>query len=228
MARLASDHLRSEASARRYRRKIPADVEDGEMLVVNGAASGVQAVRARDPQDVHLEQVYSRARMRSSTGPRLSAQEIALARTRSSVGATTCPVPDSAGGHRRTPESGSRSRSDHPPHYVGRTFISERGIRQLGVKLKHNPFGLVTGKRSSSSTIIVRGIRASEVRCCARRCARSQMRIAPRRGTVLSASTRRSRQLLAAQMGDGNDRLHQADSLAFSDEGLYRALGSDG
>jgi amidophosphoribosyltransferase len=121
-------------------------------------------------------------------------------------------------------------------HYVGRTFIEpEQRIRQLGVKLKHNPTPSVSveGKRIVLiDDSIVRGTTSTKIiRMMRERGAREvHMRIACppiKYPDFYGIDTPDIDTLLAANHDvEGMRRLLECDSLAFlSVDGTYRALG---
>ncbi len=121
-------------------------------------------------------------------------------------------------------------------HYVGRTFIEpEQRIRQLGVKLKHNPTpsALITGKRIVLiDDSIVRGTTSTKIVSMMREHGAREvhMRIACppiKHPDYYGIDTPDTDALLAANHDlEGMRRILGCDSLAFlSVEGTYRALG---
>ncbi len=120
-------------------------------------------------------------------------------------------------------------------HYVGRTFIEPtQGIRQLGVKLKHNANrAQLKGKRVVLvDDSIVRGTTSLKIVEMVREAGATEvhMRIASPPTThscFYGVDTPERSKLLAAQMGLEDMRAHiGVDSLAFiSIDGLYRAMG---
>ncbi len=122
-------------------------------------------------------------------------------------------------------------------HYVGRTFIQPgQGIRDLGVKLKHNANrGVIEGQRIVLiDDSIVRGTTSLKIVQMMRDAGAKEvhMRIASpptRNPCFYGVDTPDRSKLLAAQMDIERMRSFiKADSLAFiSIDGLYRALGED-
>jgi amidophosphoribosyltransferase len=120
-------------------------------------------------------------------------------------------------------------------HYVGRTFIEPtQGIRQLGVKLKHNANrAQLKGKRVVLvDDSIVRGTTSLKIVEMVREAGATEvhMRIASPPTTnscFYGVDTPERGKLLAANMGLEGMRAHiGVDSLAFiSIDGLYRAMG---
>ncbi len=120
-------------------------------------------------------------------------------------------------------------------HYVGRTFIQPGdGIRNLGVKLKHNANRpLIEGKRLVLvDDSIVRGTTSLKIVTMLREAGAAEvhMRIASpptRHSCFYGVDTPERAKLLAAQMDvAAMAEFIKADSLAFiSIDGLYRALG---
>jgi amidophosphoribosyltransferase len=123
-------------------------------------------------------------------------------------------------------------------HYIGRTFIQPGdGIRNLGVKLKHNANRpLIEGKRLILvDDSIVRGTTSLKIVQMLRDAGAAEvhMRIASPPTThscFYGVDTPERAKLLAAQMDvPGMGEFIKADSLAFiSIDGLYRALGETG
>jgi amidophosphoribosyltransferase len=221
------------------------DIDPGEMIIVGG--SGIRSFRPfakADPKPCIFEHVYF-------SRPDSIVDGTSVYQVRKNIGAELAreapveadyvvPVPDSG-----VPAAIGFSQESGIPfelgiirsHYVGRTFIQpSEGIRNLGVKLKHNAnSGLVDGKRIVLiDDSIVRGTTSVKIVQMMRDAGAREvhLRVASpptRHSCFYGVDTPERAKLLAAQMSvEAMADYINADSLAFiSIEGLYRALGSE-
>jgi len=220
-------------------------IKPGEMIVISkdGCESHFPFNKAK-PKPCIFEHVYF-------TRPDSIIDNVSVYEVRKRIGAELCaenpvdadlvvPVPDSG-----TPAAIGYSQAAGLPfelgiirnHYVGRTFIEPgASIRNLGVKLKHNPNrSILKGKRLILiDDSIVRGTTSSKIVTMLRECdvREIHLRIAspptsyscfygvdtPQRGELMAAQHNLNMEKMCETIG--------ADSLAFlSIDGLYRATG---
>ncbi|MGB3721469.1 MAG: amidophosphoribosyltransferase [Pacificimonas sp.] len=220
-------------------------IDPGEMIVIND--KGLRSLRPfgdHKPRPCIFEHVYFSRPDSLLDGNSVYAVRKNIGRelaTESPVEAdVVIPVPDSG----NPAAIGFAQKAGIPfeqgiirSHYVGRTFIQPgQGIRDLGVKLKHNANrGVIEGQRIVLvDDSIVRGTTSLKIVQMMRDAGAKEvhMRIASpptRNPCFYGVDTPDRSKLLAAQMDVERMRSFiKADSLAFiSVDGLYRALGED-